>query len=983
MVKNHNIISEYTELDNKYKDEYKKYLVLLQVGSFYEMYSSNPNEVKLKNICELLNIILTKKNKAINNISKSNPWMAGIPCHSLEKYLDILLNNNYTIIVYNQYLDKKTIKRKLDKIYSIGTYIDSEKSINNENIIISIYIEIIKNKILAGISIIDLSTGLIKVLEIYNEDYNKLIEDLNKEFIIYNPKEVILTIINSKNNEIFSNIENNLIDFFQHKNIILHCNNQNFSNLYIKLEFQNEFFKKIFFNLIDSLNNTLTPIEILDLERYEYCRLSLLFLLKFAYNHDNSIVSYLNKPEILMNKNILNLHNNALYQLNILSNCNAYKYNSLFDIINKTSTNLGKRFLKNNLSEPLNDISELNYRYDLISKLQCKNKYIKYEKELDNIIDIEKYHKKLSINKLQPYQYGRLNNSYKACINLLKLAKDDFTHFNYDILNLFNDYYKEYINYFNISNLELFNINLSSNNSNNLNTNLNIFNIGIIEEIDNLYNKISIEKDKLINLSNELSQLINNDKIEIKHTDRDGYFLVLTKTRANKLKKIIESNPKYKNLQFDNKTVSNTYITSNDIKLLSRTIINLQEKLLYLIKNKYFEVSLQLFTKYANILSILNKFVEYIDFIKSNTKISIIYNYNKPNIINQEYSFINVTEIRHPISEQLNSDFNYITNNISLNYNKTGTLLYGSNGVGKSTLMKAIGLNVILAQIGCFVAAKSFEFMPYSNLFTRIDHSDNLFKGISSFESEILELKTILNYSNNNSLVLGDEILNSTENISAISLIASSINYFLNNNISFIFASHLHQIPNYIDNSLKEKLNISHLTMEYDNIKKCFIYTRKLHSGPSIKNYGLIVAQALLNNEYIINSALDVQNKLLDNNSTIDTKILNNKNVINIKSSKYNKNLIMSECYICNDLNIKHDNHNILETHHIIYQQNFDSNNKCTLDNKKHLHKNTKSNLVNLCKYHHLEVHKNNIIIKDWIKTTNGKKLDYNILFNE
>lgn len=977
MVKNHNIINEYIELENEYKLKYEKYLILLQVGSFYEMYSSDPKETKLKIICELLNIILTKKNKNIEKISKSNPWMAGFPCNSLEKYLDTLINNNYTIIVYNQYLDKKIIKRKLDRIYSIGTYIDSDKSLINDNIIISLYIEIIKENILTGLSIIDLSTGLIKVLELYNEDYNKFIEDLNKEFIVYNPKEILLTFENVNSN---LNIKNQLIQFLKQKNIILH--NNTLDKLYHKIDFQNEFFQKIFFNnTFEKLN--LSPIEILDLEKYNYCRLALIILLKFAYNHDNSIIYYLNKPEIVMNKNILNLHNNALYQLNILAYNNLYKFNSLYDIINKTSTNLGKRFLKFNLSEPIINIDELNYRYSLIEKLKYKNTYIKYEKELDNILDIEKYHKKLSIGKLYPYQYGRLFTSYKSCLNLITLSKEHFTHFNYNILDQFTEYYKEFINYFNITNLELFTLNLSNSNCN-INTNLNIFNIGIISEIDQLYDNISREKNKLYNLANELSQLINNDKIEIKHTDRDGYFLTLTKTRANKLKKIIENNSNYNNLNFENKTISNTYITSNYIKQISKNIIKYEEELFNLIKIQYFKISSMLFNKYYNILRTLNTFIAYIDFIKSNTKVSLLYNYNKPNIIKQDYSFINVKEIRHPISEQINSDFNYITNDISLNYlNITGTLLYGSNGVGKSTLMKAIGLNIILAQIGSYVAAKTFEYMPYTNLFTRIDHSDNLFKGLSSFESEILELKTILNYSDQNSLVLGDEILNSTENISAISLISSSINYFLNNNISFIFASHLHQIPNYISLNLKEKLNISHLTMEYDKVNKCFIYTRKLQLGPSMKNYGLIVAQSLLNNEFIINSALDIQNELINNNSKIDTKILKNNNLIDIKSSKYNKDLIMSECYICNNLNLKQDLNNILETHHIIYQKYFNSENKCILENNLHIGKNNKSNLVNLCKYHHLEVHNNNIIINGWIKTTNGKKLDYEIMNND
>ena len=113
-MKNHNIINEYLELVKLYDSQYENSIVLLQVGSFYEMYSIVENDPKLKQICEILNIIMSKKNKQIEKISKSNPHMCGVPNVALEKYLDILINNKFTVIVYNQYLDTQKIKRTLN-----------------------------------------------------------------------------------------------------------------------------------------------------------------------------------------------------------------------------------------------------------------------------------------------------------------------------------------------------------------------------------------------------------------------------------------------------------------------------------------------------------------------------------------------------------------------------------------------------------------------------------------------------------------------------------------------------------------------------------------------------------------------------------------------------------------------------------------------------------------------------------------------------
>ncbi len=950
-MKNTNILDEYLSIVNEYKQKYKKSIVLLQVGSFYELYSTIENDSELTAICEILNIQMTKKNKSIKKISKVNPHMAGIPCISIEKYLDVLINNDYTVIVYNQYETKnKKIKRKLDKIYSISTYLDSERINQNDNLIMALYIEKLNNSIMVGISIINLSTGNIKLIETYNKEESKLIEDINKEIIIYSPKEIILC-CKTPNNK--------YIDILNNKSNIFH--NVDYISDYEKINFQNEFFNVIFRNILK--DKILTPIEMLDLEKYNFSRLSLIYLLKFVYNYDNTIINNLNAPEIILNSNFLNLHNNALYQLNIISPNSNYKYNSLFDVINKTSTQLGKRFLNYNMTHPIIDKNDLNYRYQLIEKLQESNNYINFEKQLLNILDVEKYHKKLGINKLLPYNFGKLNNSYQAIEKLIKISKKYYTHFDYTLLEKFSKFYSEYHYYFNISNLESFNFN----NSNTTVTN-NIFNEFIILDLDELYVEINNNLNQLNSICNQLSSYINDDKIEIKFTDREGFYLSLTKTRASKLNKIlIEKN--IIGFDFINKTQSSTYITSNTIKDLSNKIIKSNIQIQLIMKDKYYEITNLLYIKYYDLLVYINYFISFVDLITSFTKVSLLNNYSKPNIIDSECSFVEYSGIRHPISELLHTDYNYVTNDISIGTNHTGYLLYGSNGVGKSTLMKAIGLNIILAQIGCFVSASKMNYSPYFNLFTRIDHSDNLFKGLSSFESEILELNTILNYSNSNSLVLGDEILNSTENISAISIISASINYFLENNISFIFASHLHQIPEFIDKHIFNKINISHLKMDYDPITKSFIYNRKLIAGMPIKNYGLIVAKSLLNNNSIINNAFAIQNKIINEDSN---------NILNtIKKSNYNSNLIVDACAICKDLNIHNNDLNILETHHIIYQQQF-KDNKCLDTNNSHIKKNQTSNLVNLCKFHHLEVHKNNIKIRGWIKTSTGRKLDYN-----
>ena len=104
-----------------------------------------------------------------------------------------------------------------------------------------------------------------------------------------------------------------------------------------------------------------------------------------------------------------------------------------------------------------------------------------------------------------------------------------------------------------------------------------------------------------------------------------------------------------------------------------------------------------------------------------------------------------------------------------------GILLYGTNAVGKTSFIRALGISVIMAQAGLYVPASSYKYKPYKYIFTRILGNDNLFKGLSTFAVEMSELRTILRLADKNSLVLGDELCSGTESISAVSIFVAGV----------------------------------------------------------------------------------------------------------------------------------------------------------------------------------------------------------------
>lgn len=190
------IIDEYIEYMQKYKEQYgDKCIVFLQVGSFYEMYSIaeyNNNDNDIYKIADICGIQTTKKNKSIKEISRNNPVMAGFPMHSVSKFTQLLLNNNYTIVIIQQGEDNKNVVRNVAEILSPGSNINITDKKSNYMMVI-IY-ELINNYVIAGISGIDLSTGKTFIYEIGStkEDPELANDEVFRMISAYNPIELII-----------------------------------------------------------------------------------------------------------------------------------------------------------------------------------------------------------------------------------------------------------------------------------------------------------------------------------------------------------------------------------------------------------------------------------------------------------------------------------------------------------------------------------------------------------------------------------------------------------------------------------------------------------------------------------------------------------------------------------------------------------------------------------------------------------------------
>ena len=959
------LIDDYLSLQEKYQKKYgDKTIVLYECGQFFEIYgvvNETENLGKIYEIADITNLSVSKRGNKYLPVSKKNPLMAGFPNHSFEKWKNILLMNNYTIIKIEQDSHgKKDPQRKVTEIVSPGINIESN---NFSNTLMSIYLEEItcgfKKILYAGLSTIDITTGENNIYEIHTnkEDDTFVFDEIFRSIQSYNPSEII---INTENCLIE---EKNIVKYLEIETRNYHFDNYKDSKYLLENKYKTEFLEKIF-----KKKSMLNIIDFLDLNRSFWGLSSYIYLLQFSYEHNESILKKLIKPKIWEGSKYLILSYDSINQLNIIPNKNLQlntKFDSLLNLLDYTSTSLGKRLLKENLINPIINVEELNSRYNLIeifrSKYELDYVYAHFETYLEKIFDIEKLHRRLTIGLLNPASFSNLDISYKFIKKIIDLIKtiNNTTLTTIlpkkDTLEQFDNFTRDYNSKLDmdiINGCTLKNIKKS------------IFKKGIYEHIDKLQTKIDNCYDFFNSLNEYFAKKIDIKKnnIEFKESERDGHHFILTKKRGQTLKSklpnsfLINDNISIDSTTLEYKTSSNiTKLFSPEIKNYSEKLNFYQTKMMKLCVNQFKELLEDYDDKYSDTLKHIVNLVAYIDYIKSCAKTSIKYGYTKPVIDNKyQKSYLQCKNLRHPIIEKINTDIEYVPNNVDLGNDVNGMLLYGVNAVGKSSYMKSVGISIIMAQAGMYVPANDFFYYPYKNVFTRISGNDNIFKGQSTFAVEMSELRSILKRSNKNSLVLGDELCSGTETISGLSIVSAGVITLEQKMSTFIFATHLHQLSTLEEITSLKKIKNYHMETIYNEAEQKLIYNRKLKPGSGNAIYGLEVAKAMNLDKDFIDLANNIRKKILN----IDDK----------KTSQYNSEIIIDSCKLCKKKGE--------EIHHIKPQA-------IAVDNMINNHsKNIKHNLIQLCHDCHQSVENGNLEINGYIQTSDGidvrtKKLNH------
>ena len=966
------LLKQYFKLRDEYREKLgENTLLLMEVGSFYEIYTKV--EKGTKEITEPQIIHLRKYAELAPGKKTDEVLMLGFSSKIpflLEKYLEKMINNGYSAVIYDQDAPTSNTTRSLKGIYSPGTYFYESSNDDVSNHIACIWIESHKktkfNKtgnIVIGMSVIDNYTGKSSFYQNISENlHNPTTYDELERFISsYNPKECIF-ISNFSQKEI-----NDVIQFIKlesKKTHILNISDDKIKKVESQ-SYQRDILEKFFsFNIGESLfNNSL---------EFTYGLQSYVYLLNFVFEHNPNLVNKINEPIIENKSERMLLANHSLEQLNILPDKNyTGKLASISDFLNNCITPMGIRKFKYNILNPMTNREKIQEKYDITEYLLNTSLWENWRTSLKGIKDIEKLNRLIYLNKITPqnlfYFYENLSTVQSLYLNLT----NDNTINNYlnskinmNIENVCKTFKKVFEDTFIIDECK---------NINTLDFDVNFINKGINKELDKYVELNEDSKNKIERMRSYLDELIakgeklkKNDFVKIHSTDKTGYHLQCTSRRSKILTQQIKDNVSeeltfisetgnekqftfvVKTISFEIATGVNVNIVNNDIKKVSNDIVSSRSKMKDLIYMEYMKFIKKL-ENYEKEFYNLIQFISHIDLLQNMCYIALKHKYCKPEIINGSKSCVNVEELRHPLIEKLNTDELYVSNDISLGTKSDIMLLYGTNAVGKTSFIRALGICIIMAQSGLYVPCSKLTYVPYNAIFTRILGNDNLFKGLSTFAVEMSELRVILNTADKNSLILGDELCSGTEHDSAISIFVSGLEMLYKKKVTAIFATHIHEIVNYDEIENMETLLINHMEVEYDEKNDKLIYNRKLREGPGSCMYGLEVCKSLHLPEEFLSNAYNLRRKYKKEE----------RSVLEQKTSHFNSKKIMGNCELCKTKRGT-------EVHHLQHQEHADKNNMINS-----FHKNHPANLLTLCEDCHNNIHKNGKQHKK-VKTSKG-----------
>jgi len=375
-----------------------------------------------------------------------------------------------------------------------------------------------------------------------------------------------------------------------------------------------------------------------------------------------------------------------------------------------------------------------------------------------------------------------------------------------------------------------------------------MFRDGYNQELDEARTIQRGGRDFIANMEAREKEKTGIKTLKIGYNKIFGYYIEISKAAAKEVK------PEWGYMRKQTLTNNERFI-SPELKEKEDGILHAEENAIRIEKQLFQEI-LDTIRGYLPKLQKLAKVLAEIDCYGALAEASSNYGYVRPEFTEDE---LDIENGKHPILDEMMKDPKYVANAVKMDRNNSILLITGPNMGGKSTYMRQTALIVVMAQIGCFVPAKSCRMPVFDKIFTRIGASDDILSGQSTFMVEMTEANRALQDATDHSLILFDEIGRGTSTYDGMALAQSMIEYIATCiHAKTMFSTHYHELTALTDN-VKGVRNI-HVAVKEDDEKITFLY--KIKEGPAGRSFGINVARLAGLPESVLDRAKDLQNEL-------------------------------------------------------------------------------------------------------------------------
>ncbi len=773
-------------------------LLFFRMGDFYELFFDDAVVASRE-----LQIQLTARDK-----ERSVP-MCGVPYHAAEGYLSKLLRKGYRIAICEQMEDpkltKKIVRREVTRVLTPGTAVDSGLGAEQNNFLAALH----PGEGFAAVAFLDLSTGDFRATEFPGKDGLPQAID---EILKIKPAELLY----ADSHSIFSDASSS--------EALKPLGNIKTKTAIDAYAFTGDYALP----LLERQMGT-QSLDGFGFTGHSAAAIAAGALLHYARNTQQAELGHIDRVRFYEKAHCLQLDQVTVRNLELVDTLfsDGSAQSTLFHSLDCCLTPMGRRLLRSSLLRPMADPEEIKRRYDAVEALYSD--LIAREtlrKALDGILDLERLLGRISLDSARPRDLLALGVSLRK-LPTLRQELEPLTPALWQECLERLDALRDVQGRVEATIIPEPPMTLADG---------GVIQSGIDAELDDLRAISHSGRESIVSIEQRERARTGIQSLKVRFNSVFGYYIEITKSN---LANVPDDYQRKQTL------VNAERFTTPELKDFETRILTAHERCLEIEKRLVEELRVFILTASGRIRKSAAAIAE-IDLLADFAHISALRNYVRPSM--EDTSVLEMAGARHPVVECMmeeEGEGRFIANDLHLDASENAVgpsilLVTGPNMGGKSTYLRQAALLVILAQLGCFVPARSMRFGMVDRIYTRIGASDNLARGRSTFMVEMTETATILNTATNRSLILLDEMGRGTATFDGLSLAWAALE-FLHARIGArtLFATHYHELTLLAD----QLPRLKNIHVGVKETPQGIVFLHAIEPGAANKSYGIEVAR--------------------------------------------------------------------------------------------------------------------------------------------